>query len=121
MAIRSSCCRAVLKTTHENLSARGAIRSTKWIVPTVVLALVPKCPMCVAAYIALATGLGVSLSAATWIRTGLIVTCLGALVFLSIRAIARVLTRPGREFGRAWLAEARRRRLPCSIRPASGN
>jgi hypothetical protein len=65
------------------------IGATKWIVPTLILALVPKCPMCLAAYIALATGVGVSMPVAGWIRTGLLVMCLSALTWFTVSAVRR--------------------------------
>jgi membrane protein implicated in regulation of membrane protease activity len=77
----------------ENANKRRVAGSTKWIVPTAVLALMPKCPMCVAAYIALATGFSVSLPAATWIRTGMLAMCLCVMAYLSIRAGMRALER----------------------------
>src|SRR5271154_3989857 len=65
-----------------------------WIVPSATLALLPKCPMCVAAYVALATGIGISLPTATYLRATLVVLCIAALVFVTIRRL-RSLIAPG--------------------------
>ncbi len=62
-----------------------------WAVPVTVLALVPKCPACVAAYVLLLTGVGVSVPTATavrWVLMGLGVTLL---VVLSVRDGRRIL------------------------------
>ena len=40
----------------------------QWAIPIMTLALVPKCPMCVAAYVVLFTGIGLSLSTAAAMR-----------------------------------------------------
>lgn len=40
-----------------------------------ILLLMPKCPACVAAYIALATGLSLSFSGAAFLRTSVLVLC----------------------------------------------
>jgi len=58
-----------------------------WIVPSVTLALLPKCPACVAAYLALATGIGISLPAATYLRAMLVVLCVASLVFIAARRL----------------------------------
>jgi hypothetical protein len=58
-----------------------------WVVPTATLALLPKCPLCVAGYVALATGIGISLPTATWLRATLIALCVASLLFLAARRI----------------------------------
>ena len=58
-----------------------------WIVPTATLALLPKCPACVAAYVALATGIGISLPAAAHLRAILAVLCVASLVFITARGL----------------------------------
>ena len=64
-----------------------------WIVPTVTLALLPKCPVCVAAYVALATGIGISLPAAAHLRTMLVVLCVASLVFITARQLRSLIAR----------------------------
>jgi hypothetical protein len=71
-----------------------------WIIPSVTLALLPKCPLCVAAYLALATGLSISVSAATYVRTTLLVLCVTSLVFVSVTRLRRIIwtQKEGRNF-----------------------
>lgn len=47
------------------------------------LVLLPKCPMCIAAYIALVTGVGVSVSTAAYLREGTLVLCICALGYIT--------------------------------------
>jgi hypothetical protein len=68
---------------------RGSGEAAGWIVPSIMLALVPKCPMCVAAYIALATGVSISMSAASMVRTSMIVVCVASLIYVACRRLWR--------------------------------
>ena len=60
-----------------------------WLVPGGLLILIPKCPVCFAAYIAAGTGLGLSLPAASGLRVALIGLCLLSLAFLATRLLFR--------------------------------
>ncbi|MEA2712031.1 MAG: hypothetical protein QOF78_4632 [Phycisphaerales bacterium] len=79
------------------MSARSCCRRSAevagWIVPGATLALLPKCPACVAAYIALATGLGISFSTAAYIRTSLVIVSVSVLVFVAARKAKQLAAR----------------------------
>ena len=64
-----------------------------WIVPSAVLALLPKCPACVAGYVALATGLGISVAAAAVLRSTAIVLCVALLIFIAGKTFHGCATR----------------------------
>jgi hypothetical protein len=64
-----------------------------WVVPGVVLALMPKCPACVAAYVALATGVGLSFSAAAALRWTLLAASAAWLAFLAAKRVSRFVRR----------------------------
>jgi hypothetical protein len=63
----------------------------QWAIPVTALALMPKCPMCVAAYVVLFTGIGLSLPVAAAMRWALIAVSIAALAYLLFRAARRIL------------------------------
>src|SRR5450755_3378853 len=56
------------------------------VLPTVML---PKCPVCIAAYIAMVTGIGLSLPVTAHLRTLLVVLCATSLIYFVARQIHR--------------------------------
>ena len=74
---------------------RRGFGAFEWLVPATLLALMPKCPMCVAAYVAMATGLGISLPVAANLRLLLVTSCLLSLAYLCLRVTLRVAARMG--------------------------
>lgn len=74
---------------------RRGFRAVEWLIPTAVLALMPKCPLCLAAYLALMTGVGISTSSATWLRILLIALCLGWLAYLAAHGVRQVVASAG--------------------------
>jgi hypothetical protein len=74
---------------REKVKRRRWVNGVAWLAPTMALALMPKCPACVVAYVAILTGLGMSLTTAAYLRTGAIAVCLIALVWLIAAALWR--------------------------------
>jgi hypothetical protein len=69
---------------------RRAREGFAWVFPSAVLVLLPKCPVCLAAHVALWTGLGLSLSTATYLRWVLLFLCIASLLFLIVKRLNRI-------------------------------
>ncbi|QDT71888.1 hypothetical protein [Lacipirellula limnantheis] len=93
VAAASSDSPAPLRQRNASLSHR-AIELAGWLIPGTLLAFFPKCPLCVAGYVALATGLGMSLTAATYLCWALLAACLASLALMASRVFARRLRTP---------------------------
>jgi hypothetical protein len=61
--------------------------TTASILPGVVLAVMPKCPLCLAVWLTAATSIGFSATAAAWLRGGLAALWVVALAYVG-RALA---------------------------------
>jgi len=70
--------------------ARRSGEVAGWVVPGIVLALLPKCPMCVAGYVALISGVGISIPTATYLRWSLLILCAASLTYMAARLLYRL-------------------------------
>jgi len=79
---------------------RRCAGAVSWFLPGAALALMPKCPMCLAAYVAMVSGVALPFSTASLLRFTLIAACVSSLAYLAFRKVRR--------FNRS--------RAPCPVR-----
>lgn len=71
--------------------ARRCSEIAGWIIPSATLALLPKCPVCVASYVVIGTGVGLSVSTVTFLRTLLVTLCVALLSYYIAKSAWRFL------------------------------
>ena len=85
------CCQRKLHTGRDTHQQRTWLRRAKevagWIIPGALLALMPKCPMCLVAYVALCSGLTMSCASAHILMRTLTVLCIGTLALCVVRRV----------------------------------
>jgi hypothetical protein len=84
----SHCC-AAAGGRKSSLWAGRIRESLAWVLPSALLIVAPKCPACLAAYVVLWTGIGLSLAAAAYLRWLLLFLCVASLFFLMVRRLGR--------------------------------
>jgi hypothetical protein len=82
------------------VSARRCCEVAGTVAPAAVLVLLPKCPACIVAYLAMGTGIGVAVSTAAYLRTALLVLCVACLAAVVARHAFRWIQEPGARHGR---------------------
>jgi hypothetical protein len=89
--LKRSTARAADGCSHVPFARRflGLARS---LLPSTIVAILPKCPICLAAYVAIGTGVGISASTATYLRLLLVVLCLASLSYFASRLVRRFIS-----------------------------
>jgi Flp pilus assembly protein TadB len=80
---------AAARAPHRKPQFGHARRLAGLLVPGTLLILLPKCPLCLAAYVALGTGFTLSYASAQILLRALILLCLGALALCGAKRLLR--------------------------------
>ena len=87
----NSCCKRRVAHRRSKGALRRGISASAWLLPGSLLVLMPKCPVCFAAYVALFTGVGISIPAASELRLFLIIACCASILLLAFFYLRKYL------------------------------
>ena len=85
------CCHADEARTVGGGPRLRSAKAAGWVLPSAVMVLMPKCPACVVAYVAIVTGAGISVSAAAHLRLLVLVLCVVMLICMAAKPLLRVI------------------------------
>jgi hypothetical protein len=86
-----ACCRIERPGRGGSLRRAGEVGG--WVLPGVILALLPKCPACLAAYVAIATGIGLSAPVAAHLHLWILILSSVTLVCMAASCARRMSSR----------------------------
>jgi hypothetical protein len=66
---------------------RRCFAAGRWVLPGAILVFLPKCPVCLAAYVAFGSGIALSVLTATRLRVVILILCVAALAYFVARRI----------------------------------
>lgn len=95
-ASQKSACSCKDDKTQQTLAepkkhVRGYADSIKLALSVIGFTIIPKCPVCLAGYVALGTGIGLSLATATYLRMLLIVLCILFMAYFIVKYVLRFI------------------------------
>jgi len=67
---------------------RRLSKATASILPAAWLVFLPKCPLCLAGWLSVATGISFSANGAAWLRGSVVLLCIGALTTMLWRRLS---------------------------------
>jgi len=70
--------------------AKRVVKAISKTVPGIMLVLMPKCPLCMAYYITLVTGAGVSFTTAKYLRITLLLVCISCFLYIAIMQLQKI-------------------------------
>jgi hypothetical protein len=85
------CCHADGARTVRSGPRLRSAKAAGWVLPSAVMVLMPKCPACVVAYVAIITGAGISVSAAAHLRLLVMVLCGVVLIWMAAKPLLRMV------------------------------
>lgn len=72
-------CHCTFRQQQTKSNSHKLMQAIAFVVPSALLVLIPKCPMCLAAYLAIMTGIELSVSGASHLQLALTTICLGTI------------------------------------------